>query len=271
MAIYLTNDRPSRRQPRQVIFSQILVLVGVLMALLAGVVADAFGQIRSDFDGPFGAITPGRSTVCGFALNHSGRPLESIRLQVHLLQLPVGQSPRWVQVADLPVVYGHARPDVAAAFGPQYLNSGWCATLDLGPGHYGLWLVSTSGTDYSSDYTYATVGGHIISAITLPTDPVLAPLFTLSGNVIDTHPHANGRFDSGYVYALDLAKPSTGFRQIGHVTFADGGYALGAGPGWSVSGTLPPGLYDIVAEFSVWRPMQERYELHARPVRVRVQ
>lgn len=242
-----------------------------LVALLVTLAVPASAQIRSDFDGPFGNIAPGRSTLCGFAFNHTGQPLTSIRLQVYLLQLPQGASPRWMPVADMPVVYGHARPDVAAAFGAQFLNTGWCATLDLGPGHYGIWQVATSGAHYTSDYTYATVGGSIISAVTLPTNPVLPSFFTLTGNVIDTHPQANGQFDSGYVYALDITRPSNGFKQIGFVTFANGGYALGSGPGWSVSGTLPPGIYDIVAEFQVWRPQQERYELHARPVRVTVQ
>lgn len=60
MAIYLTSNRPSRQQPREVIVGQVFVLIGFLLAMLVGFVVEAGAQIRSDFDGPFGAVAPGQ-------------------------------------------------------------------------------------------------------------------------------------------------------------------------------------------------------------------
>jgi hypothetical protein len=272
MAIYLTSDRPSRRQPREVIFSQVVVLIGLLLAMLAGFAADAFAQRRIGIIAPAGNVQAGQSTICGHAADMqapAGTGVLRVQLEVHLRQMAPPAADRWMGYQVVPAVYGHARPDMARAYGQQHLNSGWCATLDLVRGAYLVFArVDWVGGGLSRVSTELSVGSQTDVSIALAPGAALPTFFTLTGAVTDP----GGTFVSMSAHALDLSQPDTPYRWIGWlVSTGNGAYASGGVPGgWTVSGALWPGEYDVVIEFVVRDEAHERHDIRRQAVRVRV-
>ena len=154
--------------------------------------------------------------------------------------------------------YGHPRPDVAAAFGPQFSNSGYIVDVDyLRPGSYTL-----------SAYAHSAVSGawHVRSTgVTVAAGPLLTidqPVqgstreqpFAISGWSIDTAAASGTGVDTLHVWAYPnpgsgQAPVFLGVPQYGTAR-ADVGAAYGSrftnsGYNLNVRG-LPPGVYQLV-------------------------
>jgi hypothetical protein len=156
--------------------------------------------------------------------------------------------------------YGYSRPDVAAAIGSQFAATGYGMTATLPVGTYSLLVYAHSTVNNS----WNTPTVRTITVMPPPSRPLMwidAPVQnqTLSQNIVvtgwavDTAAASGSGVDAIDVYGFPTAGGAPILVGVGSTggSRPDVGAALGsaqfASAGFTVSGTLPPGSYTLVA------------------------
>jgi hypothetical protein len=156
--------------------------------------------------------------------------------------------------------YGGARPDIAAAYGSQFQDSGWSLTMNLTPGVYQLtaYAFSTVAQNFTQaqSVTVTVATSTPLIAIDTPASGATASQpFTLAGWAIDLGAPSGTGIQYLHIYAL-LSGGSGQGTFLGFATYnlprPDVGAYYGAqftnsGYSFTVSG-LAPGMY----QFGVW-------------------
>ncbi len=164
-----------------------------------------------------------------------------------------GQAPIFLGVPT----FG-ARPDVAALYGSQFLNSGWSLTASLSPGTYYLyvaaWSTVTNSFNQAQGLTFTVATSNPVLAIDLPTpSSTVSQPFAITGWAIDLGAPSGSGTGVG---AVDVHVASNGgagsWTYIGRATFGQrpdvaayyGSQYLNSGWGITASG-LAPGYYQM--------------------------
>jgi fibronectin type III domain protein len=220
------------------------VTVNVQPGPLAAIDAPAAGLVSQPFSIDGWSIDPSASAGTGVD-------------QVSIFAYPQGGG------SALPLgvaVYGLPRPDVAAVFGPRFLNSRYQLVIDtLPPGIYDLEVRARStgnGQTVPSARVRVTVRGRPWMAIDGPANlSVISGPFTVSGWALDRESASGPGVDSVHVYAFPVGTGGPAFLGVatygtsrpdvalafGDAKFTNSGYEL------RVSGNaLAAGTYDIV-------------------------
>ena len=149
--------------------------------------------------------------------------------------------------------YGGARPDVAAAYGSQFLNSGYGFTGTLGAGYYQVNVYAHSSVTASwsqAQTVYLTVTAGVLAAIDLPEpNQTVGQPFTIAGWALD----ASSTSGSGvpflhvWVYlngtsAVFVGQVDTGGSRPDVAAWLQDSRFTPSGYGLSASG-LPPGTH----------------------------
>jgi hypothetical protein len=223
-------------------------------------IATAINALRVDYmsvDAPqAGAIGVQPFTMSGWALNMSALAGTGVDA-VHVWAFPAAGSPVLVGAAT----YGSPRPDVGAAYGGQFANSGWAITLSgLPPGVYTLNAYARN--TFNGMFSQVKGASDVIvgpdTRVTIDTpanDSAVTEPFTFSGWAIDRAAAAGPGIDAIHVYAYP--NPGSGTPPI-FVGTADYGFAranVGAlfgaqftNSGWGIPiAALPPAPYQLVA------------------------
>jgi len=181
-----------------------------------------------------------------------GTGISDIFLDV--LSAPGGQI-----VQMVPVAYGFSRPDVAAAFGARFQNSGFSATLrDLAPGGYQLrvrYRVIASGQERSfSGSSFTVVAGPLLAVGVPSPGAQVTGRFLIGGWTIDRAAASGTGMNAVHVWAypnpgsgappiflgaaqMGVARPDVA--ALFGSQFLNAGFNLVAGP-------VSPGTYDVV-------------------------
>jgi endonuclease/exonuclease/phosphatase family metal-dependent hydrolase len=147
------------------------------------------------------AILPPSFYIAGWALDLAARQDAGIS-QVHVWAYPrSGAAPIFLgQIAR------GARPDVAAAFGPQFLQSGfWVSVINLAPGSYQLVLTPFSSITNAFQYDAAFVVPITVAAPVVappPPPPPPAPSQGAELRILQWNTHHGGYGTDG-VYSPD--------------------------------------------------------------------
>jgi hypothetical protein len=212
-------------------------------------------------DRPLGNGSSGTNvTVSGWAIDR-GAPSGTGVDQVHVYAFPTGGgSPIGVVAA-----YGQSRPDVGAAFGGQFTNSGFSVVMNSVP----------AGTYNFTAYMHSTVSGTFILTATAtnvtvnattsnpqmmidapPAGASRARPFTISGWAVDAGAVSGPGIDAIHVWAFPvsgapqffvgvgtygLSRPDVG-AYIGSSQFNNSGYTITI----DSSNVPAPGVYDFV-------------------------
>jgi hypothetical protein len=155
--------------------------------------------------------------------------------------------------------YGGARPDLASAFGAQFLNSGYSLTVrGLTPGVYQFAVFARSrisGTFNDVRLVTATVTGALPRmAVDIPGNNATAGTsFVVAGWAFDPNASSGSGVDAVHVWAYPNPGSGTAPRFVGA---ANVGYsrpdvaavfgAAGGSSGYGLSAALPAGVYDLV-------------------------
>jgi hypothetical protein len=154
--------------------------------------------------------------------------------------------------------YGGHRPDLVPHFGSQFANAGYGLTVrGLNPGVYQFVVFARSrltGTfNGSRAVTVTVIGNPPRMAIDAPgNNQAVARTFGISGWAFDPNGNGSG-VDAVHVWAYPNPGSGTAPRFVGAAAI---GYArpdvaavfgpAGASSGYGLTGTLPPGVYDLV-------------------------
>ena len=171
---------------------------------------------------------------------------------VHLWAVPLdGRAPVFLGAS-----YGRPRPDVAAAFGSRYEDSGYAITVSgLPAGDYQLAAFAhstvTGRFETSRAVVASIVRGQII-AIDHPAAGAVSARFTIEGWAADFDSPSGTGVDAVHVWAYPTAGAP---RFVGAATYGlnrpDLGITFGsrfAPAGWALTGAgLPPGAWTLVA------------------------
>jgi FG-GAP repeat protein len=210
--------------------------------------------VRIANDGPAnGATTGQRVDIVGWAIDlgaASGPGVDAI----HVYAAPPGGALQFLGIAT----YGAARDDVAAAFGPQFRNSGYSlVSPPLAAGTYQLTVFARSallGTFKPLAGSTFTVAPSPLMALDVPVNGTTpTPPFTVSGWAIDRAAAVGSGVDAVHIYAY----PASGGAPIGlgiasygaarsDIAAAFGSQFLNSGFSLTVA-SLQPGTYDIRA------------------------
>jgi hypothetical protein len=211
---------------------------------------------RLAIDAPLAnANVAGTFTLAGWATDlgaASGSGVDA----VHVWAWPIsGGSPVFVGAAGL----GRARPDLGNRFGPQFASSGYSVTGTLAPGTYDLAVYARSTVTGTFNNAQAV---RVLVAIpsSLPRMALDAPMsgqtvaqgFTVQGWAIDQAAATGVGVDAIHVWAF----PTNG----GPAVFVGAAYPSGPRAdvaavygaqflhvGYGLTGSLPPGNYNLVA------------------------
>jgi hypothetical protein len=226
-----------------------------------------------DLPAPGGSAV-GQVRMVGWALDHAATT------GVGVGAIPVwaeraGEAPRFVGNATL----GIPRSDVAAAFGGQFLNSGWF--IDVTGLPPGSWLLTANfvggatGTVVDSRSANVTLTDGLRMHLDLP-----APLATLNqgnqrvaGWALDVASGAGSGVGAVHVWALPVGGGAATFLGAATTGVARPDVAAAFGPAFGNAGfelvfALPPGEWDITAY--AFRLSKGTFD-DARTVRVTVQ
>jgi hypothetical protein len=206
-----------------------------------------------------GAAVSRTFTIAGWALdlNGTGTGVNGVHIYASPLQNGVAGSPIFVGVGQAVM-----RPDVADAFGSQFVQSGFTATANLPVGTYRITVLASStvtgffSASQTADVTVTAPGADPFMALDAPApSSTVGASFTVHGWAVDrgassgtgvgavhvwAHRIVNGGFGTGTFLGaatLGLARPDVG--AILGSQFAASGYSLDA------SG-LSAGQYRIV-------------------------
>jgi hypothetical protein len=147
--------------------------------------------------------------VAGWALDEAATGSSGIDA-VHVYLYPATGSPIFAGSAQM----GGARPDVGAAFGSQFAQSGFGLTVrGLQPGAYTLvafGLVHATGTFGVAQAVPIRISASSLIAIDTPANnaTVSAP-FAVGGWAIDTSAAAGTGIDAVHIYAYSVTNPSS--------------------------------------------------------------
>ena len=196
-------------------------------------------------------------TLGGWALD-AGAASDSGVDAVHVWAYPnpgSSQPPLFVGVAN----YGRARGDLAAIFGSQFLASGYDLTVSGLPSGTYLFAVSAHSRITGTFNNLRTVTVRVTTpaprmAIDLPGSGGKAgTVFAVAGWAIDPATSSGSGVDWVDVWAYPNPGSGTAARYVGSATlgFARPDVAAAFGPpgaasGYALTGTLPPGVYDLV-------------------------
>jgi glucose/arabinose dehydrogenase len=161
-------------------------------------------------------------------------------------------------VQTVPAVYGLSRPDVAAAFGARFQNSGFFATVrDLRPGVYfarvRYFLILANEWDVVTGTTFTVNPGPMLTIDTPQGGSTGSSSFTLAGWAIDLRSTSGSGVDVVHVWAYPASggppifagAPTYGLPRadvgaaFGNARFNNSGYRL-------TVASLGPGTYDLV-------------------------
>jgi subtilisin family serine protease len=212
-------------------------------------------RTEMSLDGPSnGADVTVPFAVAGWALEPtaaSGTGVDAI----HVWAFPLsGGSATFLGAAP----YGVARPDVGAAFGPQFTNSGFSLSASsLGPGGYTVVAYAHSartGTFAASRAATVNVANasRPASSIDGPaTNAVVAPSFDIAGWAVDLGPGDGTGVDVIHVYAYPADGSSPIFVGVASygIQRTDVGAAYGTrftDSGYTLSANLAAGGYTVV-------------------------
>ena len=233
------------------------------VTLTTGITEVAAGNVFTVLDGaaPQMAIDTPRSgfsdaqplAISGWAIDQGAATGSGVDA-VHIWAFPTnGGVPTMIGSAT----YGHPRPDIAAQFGSQFVNSGWSAMIrGLPPGSYSFEAHAHS-TVINSFNQVRRVSGVIRQMVRLQTDTPsagaqVAQPFTIAGWALDGASTSGSGVDALHVWGY----PSGGSSQpvfFGAATYgtsrSDVGTAYGSqfthsGFTLSVSG-VPTGTYSV--------------------------
>lgn len=236
-----------------------------LLALTATSAAAQQTAIR--IDGPYGAQPAQLNELCGFAYD-SRWPVTRVDLQIFRFAQWPGRS-EWVPFGWTTTRFGQARPDVGMRFGAAATQSGFCGTVDLGPGTY---LVTAHGSPVRpdtgttlQDQAQFSIGSTTVVQILSPTPAAaIARTFTVTGKAYDTR---GVPILAAEVFIRNPAWPDLYQRSIGFaaVNQANGGF----------SGTFAipadftfSGPADLIVKVTTLNQALERYDVESRIVRV---
>jgi hypothetical protein len=222
----------------------------------AATVTVAFDS-RLVIDTPIAGKTTLPAVLAGWAVDLNSEGETGIDT-VHVWAYPGGGGPAVFAGA---ASYGHARPDVAAAFGnPAIANSGYALTLrTLDPGPYRL-VVFAKRTGAPSFDVVESVAIEIVDSprrflvVDTPTDlQVVGPSFTIAGWAADVAAETGSGVDTVHVWAHPASGGATVF--LGAASYGgarpDVARYLGAqfvNSGFSLTvSDLPAGTYRIEA------------------------
>ena len=191
--------------------------------------------------------------IAGWALDRAA-PSGTGVSAVHVWAFPVwGEPPTFIGAAAL----GIARGDVGNAFGAQFTNSGYFANATLSPGLYDVAVYAAStvtGTFNNSRSVRIQVkpaGSDPRMAIDTPRVNASVPrTFTIAGWAADLGAASGSGVDTIHVWAWPIGGGSPVFVGVAGLNGArpDVGNRFGpqfASSGYSVTGTLAPGTYDL--------------------------
>src|SRR5205809_444078 len=169
-----------------------ILRAATVVCLLMGGVATAAANSYVFVDSPRSNGTVASSFIVGgWAIDQAAR-IDSGVSQLHVWAFPAnGGSP--VFLGD--VTHG-ARPDVAAQFGPQFMQAGFSVTVrNLAPGRYTLVIYPYSSVQNAFDYAAAvSMPINVAATSTAPAAPAPAPSSgnALRGPPCSTHHRASG-------------------------------------------------------------------------------
>jgi hypothetical protein len=212
-------------------------------------------SLRMAVDTPVpGASVPGSFGVAGWALDGSATSGSGIDA-VHVWAYPSsGAPPIFAGAATI----GHARPDVAAAFGAQFDNSGYALDVrNLPAGSYALIVYArqaSSGSFAAERAVSVTVTApRPLIFIDVPAaDAIVGTSVRVAGWAIEAGAASGTGVDAVHVWAY----PSAGGAPllVGVASYGaarpDVGAIFGSRytpSGFDVTGSLPAGAYNIVA------------------------
>lgn len=262
-------------------FARNIAAGGYTAYVFADVTIAPFGAVAIDAPAA-GAISTSAFVVAGWALDNqatSGTGIDAI----HIYAAPNGGAdpPVFLGVASI----GWARPDVAAAYGPQFATSGYHFTITgMPPGDYALYVYAHSTVTNAFSFMQArAVRVDATTLISLDTPRAESALagrgFAVAGWAFDRSATAGTGIDALHVYAYPdpgsgrapvfLGIPSLGVARD-DVAAAYGSQYARSGYTLSVDADalgLSPGIYDIV----VWAHSSETNAFTASAcVRVRL-
>jgi hypothetical protein len=208
-----------------------------------------------------GATVFASFVVAGWALDGAAITGSGIDA-VHIWAYPSsGAAPSFAGAATL----GHSRPDVAAAFGPQFATAGYALAVEnLAPGSYTLIVYArqaSTGTFAVQRAVPVTVTApQPFIFIDVPAEDATDPFFTpplgtdvrVAGWAIELGAATGTGVDTVHVWAY----PTSGAAPLFVGVAAYGGVRPDVGAifgsrytesGFNLTGFLPPGEYDVVA------------------------
>jgi hypothetical protein len=246
---------------------RILALIGIGLSFASAAHAQ---QTAIRIYGPYGAQPVQLNEICGFAYD-SRWPVTRVDLQIYRFAQWPGRS-EWVPFGWTTTRFGQARPDIAARFGAAATQSGWCGTVDLGPGTY---LVTAHGSPVRpdtgttlQDQAQFSIGSTTVVQILSPTPATtVSRTISVTGRAYDTR---GLPILAAEVFIRDPATPDLYQRSMG---FASINQANG---GFSGTFTVPSdvqlrGPADLIVRVTLINQALERYDVESRIVRVMVQ